>query len=57
MRINDTWRGALILGAVIIAFIVCAIALTDNGLQKVGCVGRAIASGVAFTNIHSVCSL
>lgn len=57
MKLNDTLRGALILGAVVIIFVIGAIALTDNGLHKVSCVGRAIASGVAFTNIHSVCSL
>ncbi|HEY1150419.1 MAG TPA: hypothetical protein VGF27_17705 [Pseudoduganella sp.] len=57
MRINDTWRGALILGAVIIVFIVGAIALSEHGLQKVSCVGRALAGGVAFSNIHSVCGL
>jgi len=57
MKINDTWRGALILLAVVVVLCVCAIALTDNGLHKVSCVGRAMAGGVAFTNINKVCGL
>ena len=57
MRINDTWRGALILGVVVIVFIIGAIALSEHGLQKVSCVGRALAGGVALSNIHSVCGL
>lgn len=57
MRMNDTLRGALILGALVLALIAGAIALTDNGMEKVSCVGRAIAHGVSFANIHSVCNL
>ncbi|MGO4380570.1 hypothetical protein AB4Z19_20010 [Pseudoduganella sp. RAF19] len=57
MRINDTWRGVLILAALVVALFLGAIALTDNGAEKVSCVGRAIAHGISFTNIHSVCNL
>lgn len=57
MKMNDTLRGALILGAVVLALVIGAFAIADNGWQKVSCVGRAIAGGVAFTNIHSVCGL
>jgi hypothetical protein len=41
----------------VLVFVIGSIALTENGLRKVSCVGRAIAGGVAFTNIHSVCGL
>lgn len=57
MKMNDTLRGALILGVVVLALVVGGIAIADNGWQKVRCVGRAIAGGVAFTNIHNVCGL
>jgi hypothetical protein len=55
MKPNDTLRGVLILVAVVIVLIVGSIALTDNGLQKFNCMGRAIAGGVSLSNIHSVC--
>lgn len=57
MKINDTWRGALILLALVVLLFGGAIAMTDNGLQKLSCVGRAMVSGVAFSNINRVCGL
>lgn len=41
--------------AIVIVFVAGSIALTDDGLQKFNCVGRAIAGGVSLSNIHSVC--
>ncbi|SFF53587.1 hypothetical protein SAMN05518865_101293 [Duganella sp. CF458] len=57
MRINDSIRGALILGAVVLVLVIGGFAVADNGWQKVSCIGRAIVGGVAFSNIHSVCGL
>lgn len=57
MKMNDTLRGALILGAVVLALVLGGFAVADNGWQKVGCIGRALVGGVAITNIHSVCGL
>jgi hypothetical protein len=57
MKMNDTLRGAMILGAVVLVLVIGGFAIADNGWQKVSCIGRAIAGGVAFTNIHSVCGL
>lgn len=52
---NDLYKGILIIAGLIIVFTVGAIALTDNGWQKAGCAGRALTSGVAFSNIARVC--
>lgn len=57
MKMNDTLRGALILGAVVVALVLGGFAVSDNGWQKVSCIGRAIAGGVSFSSIHSVCGL
>ncbi|WP_374581997.1 hypothetical protein [Pseudoduganella sp.] len=57
MKINDTLRGTLILGAVVVALVIGGFAVSDNGWQKVSCIGRAIVGGVSFTSIHSVCGL
>jgi hypothetical protein len=57
MKMNDTLRGALILGAVVVALVLGGFAVADNGWQKVSCIGRALVGGVAITNIHSVCGL
>lgn len=57
MKMNDTLRGALILGGIVLALVLGGFAVADNGWQKVSCIGRAIIGGVAFTNIHSVCGL
>jgi hypothetical protein len=57
MKINDSIRGAMILGAVVLALVIGGFAVADNGWQKVSCIGRAIAGGVAWSNIHSVCGL
>jgi len=57
MKINDSIRGAMILGALVLALVIGGFAVADNGWQKVSCIGRAIAGGVAWSNIHSVCGL
>jgi len=57
MRIGDSIRGAMILGAVVLALVIGGFAVADNGWQKVSCIGRAIVGGVAWSNIHSVCGL
>jgi hypothetical protein len=57
MKINDSIRGALILGGLVLALVIGGFAIADNGWQKVSCIGRAIVGGVAFRNIHSVCGL
>jgi hypothetical protein len=57
MKINDSIRGAMILGAVVLALVIGGFAVADNGWQKVNCIGRAIVGGVAWSNIHSVCGL
>ncbi len=57
MKISDSIRGAVILGAVVLALVIGGFAVADNGWQKVSCIGRAIVGGVAFSNIHSVCGL
>jgi hypothetical protein len=57
MKNNDVLRGAVILAVVVVALIIGGFAVSDNGVQKVSCIGRAIVGGVAFSNIHSVCGL
>ncbi|MCE3262991.1 MAG: hypothetical protein K0R43_2070 [Pseudoduganella sp.] len=57
MKINDTLRGALILGAVVVALVLGGFAVSDNGWQKVSCIGRALAGGVSLSSVHSVCGL
>jgi len=57
MKISESTRGALILGGVILALVIGGFAVADNGWQKVSCIGRAIAGGVSFSSIHSVCGL
>ena len=54
---KDLYKGALIMAAVLVALVVGGFALSDNGLQKAGCVGRAISSGISLGNIASVCGL
>ncbi len=54
---KDLIKGALILVAVVLALGIFLTLATDNGVQKLGCIFRALAHGVALTNIHSLCSL
>jgi hypothetical protein len=54
---NDLYKGILIMAGVAFAIVVGAIALTDNGWQKAGCVGKAVTSGISFGNIAQVCGL
>jgi hypothetical protein len=57
MKNSDVLRGALILAVVVLALVLGGFAVSDNGVQKVSCIGRAIVGGVAFSNIHDVCGL
>lgn len=54
---KDLIKGAVILLAVALALGIFVTLATDNGVQKLGCIFRALAHGVALTNIHSICSL
>jgi hypothetical protein len=54
---NDLYKGALIMGGLVLALVVGAFALSDDGVRKAGCVGRAITSGISLGNIASVCGL
>lgn len=54
---KDFYKGALILAGLVVVLVVGSFALSDNGWQKAGCVGRAIGSGVSVGNIAAVCGL
>jgi hypothetical protein len=52
---KETLKGMLILGVVVLAVALFAIIATDNGWGKLGCVFRALAHGVAITNLKAIC--
>lgn len=52
---KDAIKGLLIVIAVVLALAVGAVTLTDDGWHKLGCVFRAIAQGIAISNIRAVC--
>ena len=54
---NDLYKGVLIMAGLVVVLVVGAFALSDNGVQKAGCVGRALTSGISLGNIASVCGL
>ncbi|WP_199538529.1 MULTISPECIES: hypothetical protein [unclassified Duganella] len=54
---KDTLKGLVILVGVAVALAIFAVLGTENGVQKLSCVGRAVLHGVAITNIHAVCGL
>ncbi|MBA5638949.1 hypothetical protein H3H37_17965 [Duganella sp. LX20W] len=54
---KDLIKGILILVGVVLALAIFATAATEDGVQKLSCMGRAIWHGVSLTNIHSVCGL
>ncbi|WP_228893801.1 hypothetical protein [Pseudoduganella aquatica] len=54
---KDLYKGALIMAGLVVALVVGSFALSDNGLQKASCVGRAITSGISVGNIAAVCGL
>lgn len=54
---KDTLKGLAILIGVALAVAIFAVLGTENGVQKLHCMGRAILHGVSITNIHSVCGL
>ncbi|MFS2137279.1 hypothetical protein [Duganella sp. Dugasp56] len=54
---KDTIKGLLILAGMALALAVFLVLATDNGVQKLYCILRAILHGVSITNIHAVCGL
>lgn len=52
---KDAIKGLLIVLAVALALALGAVMLTDDGWRKLGCVFRAVAQGVAISNIRSLC--
>ncbi|SEO22419.1 hypothetical protein SAMN05428959_105459 [Duganella sp. CF517] len=52
---KDAIKGLLIVVAIALALALGAVMLTDDGWRKLGCVFRAIAQGVAISNIRSLC--
>lgn len=52
---KEAIKGLLILLVVGVALAILAVVGTDDGWHKLGCVVRAIAHGVALSNIRSVC--
>lgn len=54
---NDLFKGILIMVGLLLALVIGAFALSENGMQKASCIGRAISSGVSFGSIGQVCGL
>jgi hypothetical protein len=54
---KDVIKGVAILIGVVLVLAVGLLLLTDNGPQKLSCIGRAIVHGVALSNIQSVCGM
>jgi hypothetical protein len=54
---SDLLKGVLIMVGLFLAVVIGGIALTDNGWQKASCVGRALTSGIALSNVARVCGL
>jgi hypothetical protein len=52
---KDAIKGLLIVLAVALALAVGAVMLTDDGWRKLGCAFRAVAQGVAISNIRALC--
>ena len=52
---KETIKGLLIVLGVIVALALFSVIATDDGWHKLGCMLRAIAHGVALSNIRSVC--
>jgi hypothetical protein len=54
---KDLLKGAAIVIGIVMVLAAGAILLSEDGWGKLTCVGRAVASGVSISNIHSVCGL
>jgi hypothetical protein len=54
---KDLYKGILIFAGVLLALIVAGFAMSDNGMQKASCIGRALGAGIAVSNIGQVCGL
>lgn len=52
---KDAIKGLLIVIAVALALALGAIMLTEDGWHKLGCAFRAIAHGIAISNIRALC--
>jgi hypothetical protein len=54
---KDLYKGILIMAGVLLALVVAGFAMSDNGVQKASCIGRALSGGVSIGNIGQVCGL
>lgn len=54
---KDLVKGVLIVVGVIALMVLGVTVATEDGTQKLACMGRAVLHGVSLTNIHSVCGL
>lgn len=52
---KDAIKGLLIVTAVVLALALGAVMLTEDGWHKLGCACRAIAHGIALSNIRALC--
>ena len=54
---SDLLKGALIMVGLLVVLVVGGFALSDNGVEKASCIGRAISSGISIGSIAQVCNL
>lgn len=54
---SDLLKGALIMLGLVVVLVVGGFALSDNGVEKASCIGRAISSGISIGSIAQVCNL
>ncbi len=54
---KDLIKGILILTGVLLVLFVGAVAAADHGMDKLGCIFRALSHGIALSNVHAVCGL
>jgi hypothetical protein len=54
---KDLYKGILIMAGVLLALVLAGFAMSDNGVQKASCIGRALGGGVSIGNIGQVCGL
>lgn len=54
---SDLFKGIMIVAGLVLVLVVGGFALSDNGWQKAGCIGRAMSGGVSIGNIAQVCGL
>ncbi len=54
---KDLIKGTFILLALVLALGLFLTLATDNGVEKLSCIFRALTHGVALTNVHALCGL